>query len=82
MSTPQEALSAAIEHWNADDLDGYLSLYDEGVRLHGYPPEPMDPSNADQRERLGCVRRYGRVSVLVALGYQLRLSFAGVPGAR
>jgi len=42
MSAPQEALSAALEYWNAGDLDGYLSLYDEGIRLHGYSPEPMD----------------------------------------
>jgi len=42
MPTPQEALSAAFERWNAGDLDGYLSLYDEGIRLHGYSPEPMD----------------------------------------
>ncbi len=42
MPTPQEALSAAIDRWNAGDLDGYLSLYDEGIRLHGYSPEPMD----------------------------------------
>ncbi len=42
MPTPQEALSTAIEHWNAGDLDGYLTLYDEGIRLHGYSPEPMD----------------------------------------
>jgi hypothetical protein len=41
MSTPQEALSAAVEHWNAGYLDGYLSLYDEGIRLYGYSPEPM-----------------------------------------
>ena len=41
MPTPQEALSAAYEGWNAGDLDGYLSLYDEGIRLHGYSPEPM-----------------------------------------
>jgi steroid delta-isomerase-like uncharacterized protein len=34
-------LSAALESWNAGDLDGYLSLYDEGIRLHGYAPEPM-----------------------------------------
>ena len=27
--------------WNAGDLDGYLSLYDEGIRLHGYSPEPI-----------------------------------------
>lgn len=42
MSTPHEALSAALAHWNDGDLDGYLSLYDEGIRLHGYSPEPMD----------------------------------------
>ena len=42
MSTPQEALSAALAHWNDGDLDGYLSLYDEGIWLHGYSPEPMD----------------------------------------
>ena len=42
MPTPQQALSAAFERWNAGDLDGYLSLYDEGIRLHGYSPEPMD----------------------------------------
>lgn len=42
MATPQQALSAAMERWNAGDLDGYLSLYDEQIRLHGYSPEPMD----------------------------------------
>jgi hypothetical protein len=42
MPAPREALSAALECWNAGDLDGYLSLYDEGIRLHGYSPEPMD----------------------------------------
>jgi hypothetical protein len=41
MATPQEALDAAVERWNAGDLDGYLDLYDEGIRLHGYSPEPM-----------------------------------------
>src|SRR3954447_2650891 len=42
MPTPQEALSAALESWNAGDLDGYLALYDDSIRLHGYSPEPMD----------------------------------------
>jgi predicted ester cyclase len=41
MATPQEALQAAVERWNAGDLDGYLELYDEDIRLHGYAPEPM-----------------------------------------
>jgi len=34
MSTAQEALSAAYQSWNAGDLNGYLSLYDEGIALH------------------------------------------------
>ena len=33
MPTPHEALSAALANWNAGDLDGYLSLYDERVIL-------------------------------------------------
>ena len=41
MAGPREALSAALESWNAGDLDGYLRLYDEGIRLHGYSPAPM-----------------------------------------
>jgi predicted ester cyclase len=41
MPTPAEALSAALERWNADDLDGYLRLYDEDIRLHGYSPAPL-----------------------------------------
>lgn len=35
------ALSDAVERWNAGDLDGYLRLYDERIRLHGYSPAPM-----------------------------------------
>jgi predicted ester cyclase len=38
----QDALAAAQASWNAGDLDGYLELYDETIRLHGYAPEPMD----------------------------------------
>ena len=41
MPGPQEALSAAYDSWNAGDLEGYLRLYDERIRLHGYSPEPM-----------------------------------------
>ena len=41
MTTPQDRLGAARASWNAGDLDGYLELYDEGIRLHGYAPEPM-----------------------------------------
>ncbi len=41
MPGPQQALSAAHDSWNAADLEGYLRLYDEEIRLHGYAPEPM-----------------------------------------
>jgi predicted ester cyclase len=41
MPSPKEALTAAIERWNAGDLDGYLELYDDRIRLHGYTPEPI-----------------------------------------
>jgi predicted ester cyclase len=45
MPTPQDALTAAVESWNAGDLDGYLNLYDESIRLHGYAPAPMDKAD-------------------------------------
>jgi ketosteroid isomerase-like protein len=44
MPTPQERLAAAQASWNAGDLDGYLELYDDAIRLHGYSPEPMGKS--------------------------------------
>jgi predicted ester cyclase len=46
MASPQDVLSAAVTSWNAGDLDGYLSLYDERIRLHGYSPEPMGKDEA------------------------------------
>ena len=41
MTTPKDTLTAAHASWNAGDLDGYLELYDDRIRLHGYSPEPM-----------------------------------------
>jgi predicted ester cyclase len=41
MATAQEALTRAVDSWNAGDLDGYLELYRDDIRLHGYSPEPM-----------------------------------------
>ncbi len=35
-------LQHAMDAWNAGDLDGYLRLYDDSIRLHGYGPEPLD----------------------------------------
>jgi predicted ester cyclase len=42
MPGSRQALSAALGSWNAGDLDGYLTLYDDRIRLHGYSPELMD----------------------------------------
>ena len=36
------AVERAKNAWNKGDLAGYLSLYDDSIRLHGYSPEPMD----------------------------------------
>jgi predicted ester cyclase len=44
----QDALAAAQASWNAGDLSGYLELYDESIRLHGYAPEPL--GKAEVRE--------------------------------
>ena len=30
------ALHAAVAHWNAGNLEGYLTLYDPEAVLHGY----------------------------------------------
>jgi predicted ester cyclase len=41
MASAQEALDNAVTAWNAGDLDGYLQLYRDDIKLHGYSPEPM-----------------------------------------
>jgi hypothetical protein len=45
MVTPQQALATALGCWNDGDLDGYLALYDDRIRLHGYSPEPMSKTD-------------------------------------
>jgi predicted ester cyclase len=42
MASIEDVLGRAIGHWNAGDLDGYLDLYDDSIKLHGYSAEPMD----------------------------------------
>jgi predicted ester cyclase len=41
-------LAAQVERarqcWNSGDLDGYLALYHDDIKLHGYSPEPMRKS--------------------------------------
>jgi predicted ester cyclase len=42
MSSHRTTFDRAITAWNAGDLDGYLTLYDPSVRLHGYADHPLD----------------------------------------
>ncbi len=45
-TTANEAkLQRAFDAWNAGDLDSYLALYDDSIKLHGYSPEPMDKAS-------------------------------------
>jgi predicted ester cyclase len=46
MSANREALNRALAGWNAGDLERYLDLYDERIKLHGYTPEPMNKAEA------------------------------------
>ena len=38
----------ARQRWNAGDLPGYLTLYDDAIRLHGYAPEPFDKAQVSR----------------------------------
>jgi steroid delta-isomerase-like uncharacterized protein len=42
MSAAQDAFARAIERFNDHDLDSYLEIYDDEIRLHGYAPEALD----------------------------------------
>lgn len=42
MTSLAERVEQARIRWNAGDLPGYLSLYDDSIRLHGYTPEAMN----------------------------------------
>ncbi len=44
----EEPVEKQRRHWNAGDLDTYLTLYDESIRLHvhSHTPEPMDKVGA------------------------------------
>jgi predicted ester cyclase len=42
MSAAQDAFARAVERFNDGDLDSYLEIYDDSIRLHGYGPEAMD----------------------------------------
>jgi steroid delta-isomerase-like uncharacterized protein len=47
MSTQTDAVEHARQRWNAGDLPGYLALYGEGIRLHGYTPQPMGKAEVE-----------------------------------
>jgi predicted ester cyclase len=46
MTDSAARVEQARQQWQAGDLDGYLSLYDDAIRLHGYSPEPMGKQEA------------------------------------
>jgi len=48
MSSNQKVLTDALGSWNAGDLEGYLKLYDENIRLYGYSPQPMGKGEVRQ----------------------------------
>ena len=52
MLSIERAHARAVERWNAGDLDGYLELYDERLKLHGYSAEPLSKSEAAERYRM------------------------------
>jgi predicted ester cyclase len=45
MGPRAERVEQARRAWNDGDLDGYLTLYDEAIALHGYGPQPFDKTN-------------------------------------
>ena len=47
----ETTLLTAVDRWNAGDLDGYLTLYDEGILLHGYSPEPRTSPRSGRSTR-------------------------------
>jgi predicted ester cyclase len=47
MSDRTDAVERARTRWNAGDLPGYLTLYGQGIRLHGYTPKPMGKADIE-----------------------------------
>jgi SnoaL-like polyketide cyclase len=41
MNVMAARVEAARQSWNAGDLDGYLTLYYDAIKLHVYAPTPM-----------------------------------------
>jgi hypothetical protein len=49
MAMVERALERAIARWNDGDLERYLELYDERLKLHGYSVEPLSKSDTAKR---------------------------------
>lgn len=47
MSERTDVLEHARKRWNAADLPGYLTLYSDGIRMHGFSPEPMGKTQVE-----------------------------------
>jgi hypothetical protein len=45
-------VTEAVAAWNAGDLDRYLTLYHDSIRLHGYSPEPMGKAEVEAFYRM------------------------------
>ena len=78
----------ARQAWNDGDLAGYLDLYDDTIRLHGYAPEAMDKSSVEgfYRAIFGALSERGRSSPVLTFHeilvdgdlYCCRFTMAGV----
>lgn len=90
----ETALAQAVERWNAADLDGYLRVYDDGIQLHGYSPQPMDKAGvrafyegvfaAFPENRLELHETFGvddRLSCRYTLSGKHEGTFLGVPAS-
>ena len=87
MSDLAAAVERARQRWNAGDLAGYLSLYDDGILLHGYAPEPMDKAAVaafyqDVHTALGAPGRAPQLAIYEAMTerdlYACRFTVSGV----
>jgi hypothetical protein len=45
MNAIASRVEEARQRWNEGDLPGYLRLYDETIKLHGFAPEPMSKTD-------------------------------------
>jgi predicted ester cyclase len=48
MSAIASRVEEARRRWNAGDLPGYLTLYDDAVKLHGVAAEPLNKTEVTE----------------------------------